>query len=111
MTPAEQAAEDREAAAVVEADREHERADELEARALVAEIEATRLRRLADVLERTALPRLDPDGELVPFKPYTAAAGTWAALERDWQRIDGEIALAREWGRSELDAFWERVEV
>jgi hypothetical protein len=93
VTPAEKVAEDREAAAVAEAAREHVRAEEWEARARVAEQDVRRLRTALETLERTALPRLT-GADLVPFDPQ---ADDWPAEAVELSRaIDEEIAAARE---------------
>lgn len=121
MSPDERAAaaEDHEAAAVMAA-------EEWEARALLDEAEIGHLRTLAAVLERHALPLLDPERPLAETNDVTgyefnADGHPTGNITRmpDWALppavlaasagIDEGIAAAREWSAGELDAMRERV--
>ena len=76
MNPAEQAelraAQDHEAAAVADADEATARVKKWEWRARLAEAEVKHLRALCTVLERTALPLLDPTAAPYPVEPQSA---------------------------------------
>ena len=107
------AAQDHEAEAVMQTEREHALAEQWESRALLDEAENGHLRTLAAVLERHALPLLDPEQPLGEAPAGDVAMPSWALPEvvvRASFDTSTGIAAAREWSERELDAMRELVE-